>query len=570
MEVYYSPRSVSVIPPWNPNLEVLSESLLGDTLATLPDMPTTESPQVSDAALQLARVLQMEHPFYTKNKQKWTDALNWFNGDENIVTYIHQHPRERKEHYERRQERGYYWNYTESIIGLIASFIYSKTITRSLSDKSSEASKAYLDELEEFWKNVDRMGTNADDFFKSTLIYLLVFGLTYVMVDKPVVPTTEEPLSEQQRRELGFSPYLYTIPTLNLTNWHLKRDGSFLWARWYADVEQTGSAFAAPRDDQVKRYTTWTETEWFIHDVTIPKRGPAWASLVDMGENPLGEVPVVRIIGKRDLSDQNFGKSLAYIIGKINVAILNYLSLLDEDLYGKCLNLLAVQVDDIAPSENSNAPPSDPVTIGANNVLTYTSLGQPPFYLAPSSNPGELLMSHIRSCTDQIYRIALFGGATAPVAPYSEKSGTAYAHEFNETNRMLSDKAYAQERGETTVCRLWARWMGLDKLGIGFIIDYPDEFHVEELAKELKDIMESQKIVTSSGLFEKEMQKRVVRRMIDHDFRQLIDQINQEIDANALSPMEKQEQMFAQQAAMAETSAESDSEDEKSQEKEEE
>jgi hypothetical protein len=564
MQVYYNQRNSGSVPPWNPNLEIYSETVLGDGLEVLPDVGSTASGTPSDAAVELAKILQVEHDLYKRYFRQWTDALAWFNGDSDIVNYIWSHPRERKEHYLRRQQRGYYWNYTESIIGLIASFIYSKTITRSLSDESAETSKAYLDELEEFWKNVDRMGTNADEFFKTTLVYLLVFGLGYVMVDKPAMPKDANgftlDLSEQQRKDLGISPYLYTIPTLSMTNWRLKRDGSFLWCRWYTDVEVGASPFMNPSTSTVKRYMTWGENEWFAHDVITPKRGKPYALLIDSGDNPLGEVPIVRLVVKKDLTDQNFGKSLAYIIGKINVAILNYLSLLDEDLYGKCLNLLAVQVDDVMPSENSNAPPQDPVTIGANNVLTYTSLSQPPFYLAPSSNPGDLLMNHIRACTDQIYRIALFGGATAPVAPYSEKSGTAYAHEFNETNRMLSEKSNSMERGEIQVCRLWAKWMGLDKTGIGFIVDYPDEFHVEELAKELKDVMESQKIVTSSHTFTVEMQKRVVRRMIDHDFRGLIDTINAEIEANALSPMEAQEKAMADQQALAEKSQEKSAE----------
>ena len=557
MEVYYSSRSPTFIPPWNPTLEIYSETVLGEGLYTLPPVDGNET--ASRAAEELAEVLMVEHSLYQRYKKQWQDALNWFNGEEAILQYIHQHPRERKEHYERRLERGYYWNYTDSIIGLLASFVYSKTITRQMTEQSSGEAKTHTEELELFWKDIDRLGNTADEFFKTVFLYTQVYGLAYVMVDKPAVPEGIV-LSEQHRQELGITPYCYYIPTLNLTNWRLQRDGTFAWARWFADIETTNSPFTSPGTETVRRYTTWDTGAWYVHDVITPKKGKEYAVFIDSGVNPLGRVPIARFIGKKDLSDPHFGKALAYTIGKINVAILNYLSLLDEDLYGKCLNLLAVQIDDVAPSENSNAPPQDPVTIGANNVLAYTSMSQPPFYLAPSSEPGDLLMRHIQACTDQIYRIALFGGAMKPVAPYSEKSGTAYAHEFNETNRMLSDKAYAMEKGEVVVCELWSRWLGLEKDGIGFIVDYPDEFHVEELTKELGDIMEAQKIVVSSTVFEKEMQKRVVRRLIDHDFRDLIEEINKEIDANALSPMEKQAQMMEQQQAMAATKENADSE----------
>jgi hypothetical protein len=258
------------------------------------------------------------------------------------------------------------------------------------------------------------------------------------------------------------------------------------------------------------RYRTWTRDEWRIHDVEGNQ-----VTFVDSGKNPLGEVPVV-VVYNRPSSRYGFlGQSLLYDIARLNIAILNLDSLIDESVYQSVLNILVIGRQ---PDEREE------LVTGPNNVLEYAG-DRPPYFLSPSTAPIAFMEDRIQRFREEIYRLAKLGGGLG-LEPRSAPSGVALAFEFNETNAVLAERADELENAEQGVHRLWYKWLDADFRGL---IDYPDDFAVQSFQEELQ-LVTAGKQAIRSPLFRKELEKRAARRLLRNAAPDLIDEIGREVD----------------------------------------
>lgn len=518
----------------------------------------------------LKDMLESKHPVYKACEKSWQDYVNLYLSDK-IEQYIFRHMREKETYWNRRKERAYFFNYVQSIIDLIGSFIYSKSIQRqwespqerefrirqlrsqysledyqnqqasdqqasdnqqSLMNKYPEAApklaqqqqqapaepaqlpdaviedrvSQILDEsnndpaeLQEFWRDIDKRGTSIDDFSKLLHICTQIWGQIDVFVDMDSVPDDQPIVSEKDRKDRGIRPYCFVIFPMDLLNWEIGPDGRFEWIRWREELTGNIGPWDKRSEKKSYKYFTWTREDWVIHSIIYTsENSQAEIAEIGHGVNELGEIPIVRFFNKKHLVEPMLGISAIKDIAKINVEVLNICSLLDEEVYQKMLNTLVMQ----NPTEKKGA-----VEIGSNNVLLWEGEGQPPFYLAPSSEPGTFMMELIKLCISEIYRLAKLGGDTGVLAKEAQ-SGVAYNWEFNQTNRMLSDKADMMERGEIEVHRLWAKYLGTEWQGI---IDYPDDFNVESFTDEVKNIIEVKGAVRSPE-FKRIMERRMAFR----------------------------------------------------------
>lgn len=524
--------------------------------------------------LELRRLLESEHPLYAKMKKLWNDLSNLYLGD-NIGDYIYQHAREKVGNWNKRKERAYYFNYTQSIVDLTGSFIFSKAINRqwespeereaqirelrmqqimfdayqkrqteiqqqaqqeqyrkdNLSldkppsppeqsqnteeggvseeippEEIEERVQQILDiqmsggmpELTEFWKDVDMRGNSIDQYSLFLYICTQVWGFVDVFVDMNQSPDDFEIETEADRQELGLRPYIFAIFPQDLLNWEVGSDGKFNWIRWREEIVGSIGPWEKRPDKKSYRYYTWTREEFWVHEVHPQGQGAANPEVEEVasGENPLGEIPIVRFFNKKHMIEPIMGISAVKDISKINVQILNICSLLDEEMYSKMFNILVM---------NEGSQRKSTLEIGNNNTLFWEGEGTPPFYLAPTAEPAQYMMELIRMCIQEIYRIAKLGGDTGV---QEAQSGIAYTWEFNQTNRMLADKADAMERGEMEVHRLWAMWMGLEWKGV---VDYPDNFNVEKFEDEVKRVVDVKAAIRSPE-FKRIMEKRLASR----------------------------------------------------------
>lgn len=576
--------------------------------------PQNSNVSFPSSSKELQKMLESEHPTYTKMKKTWQDCLNWYLGEE-ITRYIFQHIREKEVNYRRRKDRAYYLNYVREIVDIIASFIFSKTVSRQWESQDeleareqefqeirSQRTQEQMEferqqkqqqfqqqlemqqqngeeeggppqqgppqpqpqsfgggdfgggggeeegqlqepnpedivaeareyarmapsvppELQSFWDDIDLRGSSIDAHMQMICLLAQVFGHVDDVVDMPSIPDDypENPTMADQK-EANLRPYVYTIFPLDFLNWEVDDKDEFVWARWREQITGNVGPFEERPSKPSWRYYTWTRSEWFVHEVVFKgKSNQPDISLVRAGEHELGMVPVVRYYNKRYLLDPVVGHSAISDIGKVNIAILNWCSLIDEEVYQKCLNILVME----EPADKTAG-----VEIGSNNVLLWSG-ETPPFYLAPASEPGQFMLELIDRGIQEIYRLAKLAPDTG-VAKEAQ-SGVAYSYEFNQTNRMLADTADQLERGEDRLHKLWALWQGLEWEGS---IDYPDQFDVERLEDEVNRLSLLKQSVRSQT-FKRELEKRTATRALAKVPAHVLNRVHTEID---MSPEEK-------------------------------
>lgn len=92
-------------------------------------------------------------------------------------------------------------NYIQSILTKYLSTIFQTKPVRIESD---------------FYKNVDLLGSNMDDFMFNKAWEAAVYGASYMLPDSTA---TDSNLSEAQKRQIGVRPFIRSIPTENVVNW---------------------------------------------------------------------------------------------------------------------------------------------------------------------------------------------------------------------------------------------------------------------------------------------------------------------------------------------------------------
>jgi hypothetical protein len=512
---------------------------------------------------KLLTVLKEVHPTYASYVKTWKMYLDAYKGGSYVKNYIYQHLREGIESVKKRRERSVYPNYVRPIISLYLSYIFRRKIVRSSKpiDKPDEIDSAIKQELEIFWKNADGHGTAINKFMKKCGIIAKIFGHVGIIVDMPETKT--KIITEKDRKDNMHSPYLAIYTPIDIVNWETDEKGNLLWVRILEEVSQKTDVFIKEKErgrattderlenlakkelnakdmplvqranvffsrkgSPIKRYTTWTKDEWITHEIRPAIAGDAVSSkeivdVVSMGIHDIGEVPMVFLYNEEDAVDPIQGISFLQDIAPLNIMIMNWLSMLDEEIFQKTLNILVMQ-------EETGAE----IVIGSNNVLTYAG-DQPPGFIAPASTPGELIQASIEKARDEIYRLAKLTGGVGVLKEV--RSGVAYSYEFQETEQTLADTADEIEDAEIKIHRIWCKWMGTEWQGV---IDYPDEFGIEDVLTDLK-VLESSIALVPSPTFKAEVQKKIVPKVLQKASEETISSIEEEIDQFTEIELEK-------------------------------
>lgn len=514
-----------------------------------------------------ADTLTATHPVYNAFVERWLEYLDLYEG-ENLERYVFRHIRESQESHQARIKRVSYRNFCAPVVDLYIHYLFSKPINRSpgqprpappASDPEEPpvaparkkkhlslvqgkkpggvAGSSRQQEWESWLKDVDRRGTTMDRFMADSGRFALIFGHIFIATDMPRI--SEQPRTEAERRAQSLRPYLVPYFPTEVPNWQLDDDGSLVWIRfremaqgqsdpfastnrWQQKVQQNVQMFADYRlikegqqglsMNPVKsaRYRTWTRYGWFLHEIKGRK-----VELIDQGEHGLGVVPVEPLYNRRYSRYPFVGQSLLTDIGRLNVEILNMDSLITESVYQNVINILVMRRQ---PTDQSE------IVIGANNVLEYSG-DVPPFFLTPSAAPLQFMEGRVQTLREEIYRLAKLGGGLG-LEPRAMSSGLEAAFEFNETNRMLADRADESENTETKVHRHWYRWMGGEFTGT---VDYSDDFSVQSFQEELQ-LVTTVKQALRSPTARREMEKRAAKHVLHNLDDDVMEQIRRETD----------------------------------------
>lgn len=482
------------------------------------NVPATGSSVGSDASLDRAndqedieaggtepddkvKALQYCHPDYLQFSPKWKKYLDFYES-EDIYRFLHKHGRETEPCYDSRVKRGYFYNYVASVVDLFVSYLYHAPITRPVPGKGV---------LSDVYKDADRRGTSYDLFIQQSATFAQVAGHTGILVDIPREPEGGF-ANEAERKAANHRPYLTRIQAEQITDWELDEDDNFEWVKILIARPQ-GRDWTVTADTDTENYLIWRKDGWEEWQIQEKK-----ARLVGSGENPLGVVPLVIVRNDRLLSHAWFGASAVRDIVDINGAILNWSSLGDEEIFERCLNVLAMEGDQDAV----------PQTLSHHNVLAFQNCNTAPYYLTPGDTPLKLIGDWIERGKDEIYRLAKLGGSTGLLGVREATSGVAYAFEFNETNQSLSKKAESLEQAERDVHKLLSMWAEEEIEAES--IRYPREFGVDDFLTELQVLLEGRTALTSKAA-RVELEKKVARKMFAKDPQELRQTIEEEIEA---------------------------------------
>lgn len=463
-----------------------------------------------------ADALRYRHPDYEENIAKWEKYTDCYAARE-VYKYIHRHTREHQDSYDERVKRGYYLNYSAGVVDLMVAYLYQSAIERST------PAARYSDVFKEFYEDADRRGTKYSVLMQQIATFAQVNGHVGVLVD---MPKATGDMTEQDRKESRFRPYLTLVQAQQICDWELDEYGKFEWVKIIVPTVADRS-WNQTANDEVETYLIWTKFDWqqWVLDGDEAK-------LVDSGDHNLGEVPLVIVYNERSLLHGWFGESAIRDIADINIAILNWSSLGDEETYNRCLNILAMEKQDGGP----------PVEISHHNVLEYASGTKEPSFLTPGDTPLKLIGEQIDRGRDEIYRLAKMGGSTGLLGVREATSGIAYAFEFNETNQSLAKKAESLEQGEISIHRLIYLWLGGESgkeewtKDFANGITYPREFGVEDFLTELAILTEARTTLTSETAIQ-EIEKSLANKFFAKRPQDLRDKIVKEIEkGNAAVP----------------------------------
>ncbi|MDO8426176.1 MAG: phage portal protein [Deltaproteobacteria bacterium] len=421
--------------------------------------------------------LASTHPLYAEFIDEWRFYIRSYFGGKMYREgdYLLQHPFESSANYRRRKAISYYYNYCGPVVDIFVSHLFRKDAQRNFGSLA-------IDPLfNGFLKDADLDGNSFRHFMREAQRFASIYGRVSIIVDKPRALAS----TKAEAEEAGIRPYVTLVTPENLLDWS------------YARMPFSGR----PALDSVKikesedTCRVWTRDGW---ELWRSKRDSE-ASLIDSGWHGLNEVPMVNLYNKQS-GIRMAGISDIQDIADINKNIYYLCSDAKEIIENTAFPMLAIPF--------SKGEGMEEREVGPRNILQFDPAepNSKPYWLeAPHSSLTEI-REWVRHDITEIYRIAKMGGIKATEDSGRVRSGAALELEYQQLYSTLSEKADNIEQAEAQVLKLWAKWEGKNFDGV---IDYPDDFSLKDIDRDLKNAIQAQSARVDSVTFKKELQKKI-------------------------------------------------------------
>lgn len=359
--------------------------------------------------------------------------------------YLVKFERETKEAYQVRRKMSYYINYFANIVDSLVYPIFKKTPGRNYDG----AGKEYIDT---FLNNVDNKGTGIQNFMKDAALRSKLLGSVFICVDnmKAIPSNMADTIT---KRAL---PYAYVVEPEFIVDYSLDSYGKLTMIAFEESLK-TGQNHVVTRRTQfdTKRITTRIN-----------------GSVVSDTEHGLGEIPVVYFPSVVSAGRQTIKPpSKMMPFATIARAIYNYQSYSEEIMRNQAFSILVMPTLD---KQN--------IDIGTSNAIGYdpnTTNGAKPEYIAPPSDPANVLMEERKFLVQEMYRMA---GLAFVTGTKQESSGASKQWDFEKTNQLLVDFSDQCQQAEQKMVELMERWLGID---CGYNVSYADDFGISDMQEEI-------------------------------------------------------------------------------------
>ena len=444
-----------------------------------------------------AEELEATHPDYDGYIDEWLFHIRSYFGGKHYRqgNYLLQHPFESTANYNRRRQTSYYYNYCGPIVDIFVSHLFRKGAVRDYGALTGDPL------LRAFLRDADMDGNALTHCMREAARLAGIYGRVSLVVDKPGYET----VTMAEAEALDIRPYVTIVTPENLLDWS------------YARRPSGGSVLEMVKIREARDiYRIWTEQEWELWGVEDDGRG---VRLIDAGVHGLGTVPVVNLFNKQS-GMKMVGISDIQDIADINKNIYYLCSDAKEIIENTAFPMLAV------PYERGEGVETRDV--GPRSIIQFDP-AEPnarPYWLEPPHSSLTEIREWVKQDIAEIFRIARMGGVKATEDFAKPRSGVALELEHQQLYAALSEKADNLEQAETRVMELWALWQGKTFDGT---IDYPDDFSVKDVERDLDLALKARGAVAGSPTFDREVQKKIVSAVLPRLDMETRERINGEI-----------------------------------------
>jgi hypothetical protein len=482
------------------------------------------------------------HPLYDEWFETWKLAGEVYEGDGGFLdgSNLIAHPRElvyastriggkdfeqvigEKIKFKRRRALARYENFAQSLIDIFVDHQYSKLPSRSFTSKMG-ASENQVYPIEEWWQNVDGLGTSMDDWLKIAQTLANVYGHIHVLLDRDY---SEQPA----RTRAEENPLVLRIYTPeDALDWLAPRK-RLTAIKFVEAVERTSlmepSTFAearlrsdtATKDLPKVQFWFWDDQEFRLFD----REGKQ----SKRRQHGFGEVPVVPFYCRRRARIPLIGRS-AMRDPKVFRDHYNLISELRALMRDQTFSLLNIQ---LAPDEDVVDARSRLGDHAGTDTILWTR-GSAAF-ISPSDGPAARYAQELSDVERKMYRLMGLPWETDSADAESADSRKLKAMDLN---KLLAGQADEAEKFEYQIARMWfigyyGRDIGLRRWkDAGCVIKHPDEFNVEQLMA-VVDEARAAISVNLGATAEKLIKKNTISVLVPNATPEQRKQIEQEID----------------------------------------
>ena len=423
----------------------------------------------------------------------------------NDGSYLIKHKRETLEDYQVRQENAYYLNYFAPITNSLTTPIFKKPAVRDWSMNDIL--------IKEFSENVDGKNKSLADFMKEAALKAKLFGVCFIVVDNYAYDGTETMEDILKQRKY---PYAYCLTPEQVVSYKADRTGKLISIE-FIETQEINSA-------SNKQFTMYFDRmEWMRYDDN---------NIKEIGTHGLGRVPVAVLTSKK-LDNLTLTPPPELLpMAKVAKTIYNICSWLTEIFRSVTFPLLTVPTED-----------GKDIVIGNNNAIGYNPMySHEPNFIAPPSDPANVLKEHILDLVQEMYRMA---GLSFVTGVKTDTSGVSKQWDFESLNQQLADFAKSIQIAEKDVMEIFGLWI---KKPFEYTVVYPNDFNISDVAYELQNAQAILDLNLSDKLKEDVLKKVLTICFPDMEanrFDEIITSLKQdeedEIYSNSNSPFEENE-----------------------------
>lgn len=321
----------------------VSDVVRGLSPKQVPEIPSTRS----RAAIAL---LDRKHPDVAVKERAWRDLTLLYEGGQllkqNVESVLRKRPREDTEVYVARKEMFVYENLLGPALGWYLSAMFKEDPEIQFKPKRGpDIPKIVEYYSDEFVPNVDGVGTHLKSFIERSFIDSLLYGRSYILVDRPKGQSDPDTSLADQKASGELDVRLVRYLPTQVINWDRDEVGNFNWVVIKEVTLDQGEFLGKVR--QISRWYYFDRTDYRIYEdradvgnivrITTEASDNRMAELIDSGKHAMSDV------GRVPIKEFCLGEGM-WLANRVYLLLLDHLNQENSLAWGLFMSNLAIPV----------------------------------------------------------------------------------------------------------------------------------------------------------------------------------------------------------------------------------